>query len=528
MSNFFQPKFLNKPRNKPKSYSTYTTSTEYETETDDCSCVEDRTRYNNNPSSNGYRNGHNHQQRYHSHTNDNFKGFVTKNKNNSNQNNSLNFNPMSHSMNNNKSSTSFSRNSSVSKNYGSISRSNNSSRKPTFRHNSSSVFSNNTSANNTPRDYNTYQSKFNFADKHLNTSSDSGHDSLSNYESTSEVETYQPVFDHVYEEQYNEVSQPVRHQAHYASTSKSTEGQCHNQTNVQDLTISTENLSAPQFLAIAEQVELPASPLPPHLLASSWTMYYRMNKSKSADWKDLETTSVGTINSIESFWQLINHLIQPSKMKKRIGPNLMFFRDDIKPAWEDEKNLGGGMWGIIIKEPRLRHNHLDQLWYESLMACIGETLTFGEYINGVVIQRRQKEDRIQLWTRNADNHDIQYTIGQHYKSLLNLENIEICYTKHADMAKITSTSNRGSVSQNVIQSSLKNNNSNNSPAHSRQSQVQTNYSTAADGIVINEQQQGGRTLSESVPIVSASEDSRHASNTISYSTLLDQIDRLKV
>ena len=201
---------------------------------------------------------------------------------------------------------------------------------------------------------------------------------------------------------------------------------------------------------------------PCHLLASRWTMYYRVNRSKNFDWHSCETTSISTVYSIESFWQLINHLCPPTRMKKRIGPNLMFFRENIQPQWEDEKNQNGGMWCIILKNPKQRYQIIDKLWYESLLACIGETLTFGEHINGVVIQRRQKEDRIQLWTKNADNLDIQYSIGQHYKSLLSLpEDIEICYTKHNDMKEIY---NLGVQSQNYMASTPRNqfhNNDNN-------------------------------------------------------------------
>jgi len=189
---------------------------------------------------------------------------------------------------------------------------------------------------------------------------------------------------------------------------------------------------------------LPRSPSPTesveHILASEWKMYCRINKSKNTDWASFETTELAVINSVETFWKVLNHLAAPSKMKRRIGPNLMLFRNDIQPTWEDENNKNGGMWGIILKESKHRGSFLDQLWMESLLACIGETLTFGEKINGVIIQRRQKEDRIQLWTTDADQADVQYSIGQHYKQLLNLDDsIELCYTKHADMKHITTT-----------------------------------------------------------------------------------------
>ena len=308
--------------------------------------------------------------------------------------------------------------------------------------------------------------------------------------------------------------------------------------------------------------ELPVSPPPAHLLASKWTMYYRVNKAKSAEWKDLETTQLASVYSIESFWQILNHLITPSKMKKRIGPNLMFFRESIKPAWEDEKNQGGGMWGIILRDPKQRFQLLDKIWFESLLACVGETLTFGELVNGVVIQRRQKEDRIQLWTREAANQDIQYSIGQHYKSLLNLDDsVEICYTKHADMQYITGNnsgvatarvSRREStvtVSQNngPLTNITVNELSESDPAPTAiiNGQMDTNEdepetdSRSIDPIKrrisfpttslnqINENDVQGR-ISGSRPQLKKGNKSFEAYKDMSYSNMLEQLDRLRI
>merc|ERR1711937_424987 len=178
-----------------------------------------------------------------------------------------------------------------------------------------------------------------------------------------------------------------------------------------------------------------------HPLASRWSLYFRANKDKSASWNELigQQPKVATVGSVEQFWQVFNHMIVPSRMKKRISPNLIFFREGVQPTWQDPENQGGGMWGLVLKEQKglQRGRLLDQIWFETLLACIGETLTNGELITGVIVQRRSKEDRIQLWTRDADDSQIA-ELGQHFKSLLNLgDEVEICYTKHADMSAIS-------------------------------------------------------------------------------------------
>ena len=68
---------------------------------------------------------------------------------------------------------------------------------------------------------------------------------------------------------------------------------------------------------------------------------------------------------------------------------------------------------------------------------IGETYgDLGEYVNGAYLQRRQKEDRISLWTSSADKKDEEETtpIGKVLKHTLNLsEKSQLHYLKHEDV-----------------------------------------------------------------------------------------------
>ena len=69
------------------------------------------------------------------------------------------------------------------------------------------------------------------------------------------------------------------------------------------------------------------------------------------------------------------------------------------------------------------------------LPIIGEQFTFYNYVTGCVLQRRQKEDRIQLWTRGnpdkAQDEQIQQLIGIEFKHVLNLcPTTELTYTKH--------------------------------------------------------------------------------------------------
>jgi hypothetical protein len=122
----------------------------------------------------------------------------------------------------------------------------------------------------------------------------------------------------------------------------------------------------------------------------------------------------------------------------RSNPNYMFFREGIKPAWEDEANMDGGMWRVVLKSEE-RSKYLDTFWLETLMALVGERFAYSNYITGTVLQRRQKEDRIQIWTRGVEDREldarVQKQIAEDLKTLLNISS-EIVFTRHNDLKKM--------------------------------------------------------------------------------------------
>lgn len=155
-------------------------------------------------------------------------------------------------------------------------------------------------------------------------------------------------------------------------------------------------------------------------LNTKWTMYFRCKdtkeKKEQEGYQPNQIQKLCEINTIKEFWQMLNHMTPPSNIQKRMSPNLMFFRENILPEWEDKENSDGGLWSFSITGRNLREK-LNEMWYETLMHLIGEQIIYSEYITGVYLQKRQREDRIQLWTKNAPN-DIQKAIGKSFKNIL--------------------------------------------------------------------------------------------------------------
>jgi len=169
-------------------------------------------------------------------------------------------------------------------------------------------------------------------------------------------------------------------------------------------------------------------------LHSSWTMWLKngnvKNNGDSCTW-DQGLDQIFTFNTVNDFWSMYHHIQTPSNVRHKM--DYLMFRENIQPKWEDEKNKNGGMWKLVIPKEK-RKEVLDIVWLESLLSIIGET--YGEetdYIMGVCVQRRQREDRLQLWLTGCDDATVK-NIGETLKkNTLNLTSeTKLYYLKHAD------------------------------------------------------------------------------------------------
>jgi hypothetical protein len=52
--------------------------------------------------------------------------------------------------------------------------------------------------------------------------------------------------------------------------------------------------------------------------------------------------TISTVKTIEQFWSTYNYLKRPNDLSSTTDYH--FFRDGIKPTWEDSKNAKGGKW----------------------------------------------------------------------------------------------------------------------------------------------------------------------------------------
>jgi len=174
-----------------------------------------------------------------------------------------------------------------------------------------------------------------------------------------------------------------------------------------------------------------------HPLESEWTFWYdkrpAMGKRMKGEQESYESNlcPIGTFGTVEDFWRHYNYLVKPSKLE--LNSNYHFFKNGIKPMWEDAANVKGGKWVFTFKDKNL----LDACWENVVLGLIGETLDVDNEICGAVMSRRRAGDRVAIWNKTNTNEHAIMAIGQKLKQVLGFDQnrVSSSYQSHEDSMK---------------------------------------------------------------------------------------------
>jgi translation initiation factor 4E len=176
-----------------------------------------------------------------------------------------------------------------------------------------------------------------------------------------------------------------------------------------------------------------------HELKNKWTLGF-LNDKKDMEWTE-RLKNVCTFSTVEEFWAVYDNIRPPSVL---YGCDYNLFKEGIEPMWEVEANKNGGR--LVLSVDKSRHEMLDSLWMELLLALIGEQFgDEGAQICGAVCNIRQKGSKISLWTTNADDDEANKAIGGRMKEAL-FKNTRfpgsIRYEDHREVQQKTSSAAR--------------------------------------------------------------------------------------
>ncbi|EPR78020.1 Eukaryotic translation initiation factor IF4E [Spraguea lophii 42_110] len=173
-------------------------------------------------------------------------------------------------------------------------------------------------------------------------------------------------------------------------------------------------------------------------LKETWTLWYDYLTNKQSinqnDWMS-NLNIISEVKNIPSFLYLTENIEPADKWPS--PANVHFFRKDIKPMWEDEKNKEGGKWVLEIEKSNW---DINDIWNKTMAFCISE-LVEGE-ICGAVFSPRKFLYRISLWTRSTDEN-VCMKIGEKWKDIIDgNKRITIGFKTHNDNLKGYTVGNR--------------------------------------------------------------------------------------
>mmetsp|Transcript_20068 Transcript_20068/g.22509 ORF Transcript_20068/g.22509 Transcript_20068/m.22509 type:complete len:256 (+) Transcript_20068:82-849(+) len=136
--------------------------------------------------------------------------------------------------------------------------------------------------------------------------------------------------------------------------------------------------------------------------------------------------TITTVKTVEQFWEVYNFLVRPNLLPTTTDYH--FFREGIKPTWEDPSNAKGGKWIV-----RLRKGLASRYWEEVILAMIGGQfpgVPDGE-ICGAVVSIRYSEDIVSVWNRTANDRETTERLRDAIKRVLQLpSHVHMEYKPH--------------------------------------------------------------------------------------------------
>jgi translation initiation factor 4E len=142
-----------------------------------------------------------------------------------------------------------------------------------------------------------------------------------------------------------------------------------------------------------------ADPRSGYPLKHTWVIWYRPPHGKSADYEK-STRAMCRMSTANEFWKVYVHLRRPSALP--VVSDYHFFKEGIRPVWEDEENRRGGKWIM-----RLKKGVCDRYWEDLLLAMVGDQfMEASEEVCGAVLSVRSGEDVLAVWTKNDGGRNI--------------------------------------------------------------------------------------------------------------------------
>ena len=143
-------------------------------------------------------------------------------------------------------------------------------------------------------------------------------------------------------------------------------------------------------------------------LAHCWCFYFddgnfhsRASSSSSSSSTSADflrhLVCLGSFKSIQKFWSYFNSVDQNIHRICRHGRfNLRLFKEGVEPMWDAPSQQRGGRW-VLKYTPSSDLTKTREIWFELLMAVVGEQLPMAHTVSGCVLACKPHRNEVQLW-----------------------------------------------------------------------------------------------------------------------------------
>jgi len=194
-----------------------------------------------------------------------------------------------------------------------------------------------------------------------------------------------------------------------------------------DMTLTNTHLSDPNQLDPNDELKL----------QFRWALWYSAPKDPDQEkkWEKERAKKIVEFETIQEFWSIFNNLCAPSKLQE--GADMQLFRAGVQPQWEDAFNAKGGAWTLRLRASSEDNDYharkLDSVWYNTVLTVIGDNFDDADDICGIYVSLRAKMNRVQLWTKHADDREAVTRIGKQFKEVNHVRSPQrIVFQSHED------------------------------------------------------------------------------------------------
>lgn len=146
----------------------------------------------------------------------------------------------------------------------------------------------------------------------------------------------------------------------------------------------------------------------------TWMLYGHLLELN--DWTDSSYRVLGTISTIEEFWDVMYHDLSHSQFEVNF---IFLFRKGVKPRWEDKRNIG--QYSFIINRPKSKERYIEYPYNQFTLISMGilGNHMFGEEngkkVNGISISydKKRKSYKTNIYV-NEKIYDIDRIVNQEY------------------------------------------------------------------------------------------------------------------